>query len=81
MRVIRAEIVAHASEKGSRHSIYSIDCQPTGNRLATGGGDGMVKLWDMNALLSTPEKAEDSLLATLTNHTKSGKSYNFLLFF
>jgi hypothetical protein len=38
MRIIKADIVAHFSEKGSRHSLYSIDFQPNGYRLATGGG-------------------------------------------
>ena len=38
MRLIKAEVVAHADSKGNRFGIYSMDIQPNSNRLATGGG-------------------------------------------
>ncbi len=38
MRIIKADIVSHLSEKSSKHSIYSLDFQPNGYHLATAGG-------------------------------------------
>ncbi len=40
MRIIKSEIIGHFSsdKKLQRNAIYSIDFQPGGNRLATGGG-------------------------------------------
>jgi hypothetical protein len=42
MNIIKSEIVGHFGAKDSRISIYSIDCQPFGSRLATGGGGTLV---------------------------------------
>jgi hypothetical protein len=38
MRIIKADVVGHIDEKGIRHAVYSLDFQPGGRRLATGGG-------------------------------------------
>jgi hypothetical protein len=38
MKIIKPDIVGHLGSKSIRHSIYSVDFQPNGNRLATGGG-------------------------------------------
>ncbi len=38
MRIIQPDYVGHFGSKGTRHSIYSLDFQPLGNRLATGAG-------------------------------------------
>lgn len=38
MKIIKPDIVGHLGSKNIRHSIYSVDFQPNGNRLATGGG-------------------------------------------
>ena len=53
MRLIKAESIGHFDAKKTRHAIYSIDFQPNGNRLATGGHDCTVKLWNTDALLQT----------------------------
>ncbi|KAM1005847.1 hypothetical protein ACFX14_002761 [Malus domestica] len=63
------------SEKPSwiRHEgmqIFSIDVQPGGLRLATGGGDHKVRVWNMKSLgrdLDNEESAQ-RLLATLRDH-------------
>lgn len=58
--------------------VYSLDFQPNSYRLATAGGDSCVKIWDTNLLLNKSQAKisdeslqSDSLLATLTTHTKS----------
>jgi protein HIRA/HIR1 len=76
LRVIKAEALGHFSvdAKNKRHAIYSIDFQPGGPRLATGGHDSAVKLWNVEAFLNPGQGGAgtgDSLLATLSNHTKS----------
>ena len=38
MKVIKPDGCCHLGAKGVRYAIYSIDFQPNGNRLATGGG-------------------------------------------
>ena len=64
------------------HSIYSMDFQPHSYRLATAGGDCKVKIWNTELFLAKKEIRDDdekvkadmkenSLLATLCNHTKS----------
>ncbi|EXB74962.1 Protein HIRA [Morus notabilis] len=50
--------------------IFSIDVQPGGLRLATGGGDHKVRIWNMKSLgreLDTEETTQ-RLLATLRDH-------------
>jgi WD40 repeat protein len=34
--------------------IYSVDVHPNGEKFATGGGDGKVRIWNANALFSQP---------------------------
>lgn len=50
--------------------IFSIDVQPGGLRLATGGGDHKVRVWNMKSLGRDLENEESSqrLLATLRDH-------------
>ncbi|CAN6543766.1 unnamed protein product [Malus baccata var. baccata] len=51
--------------------IFSIDVQPGGLRLATGGGDHKVRVWNMKSLgrdLDNEESSAQRLLATLRDH-------------
>ena len=73
-KLIKVDSVGHFDpKKSSRHAIYSIDFQPFGGRLATAGGDCTVKLWNTEAIMSqqSKESVSDSLLATLSSHSKS----------
>jgi hypothetical protein len=38
MRIIKPDIFGHLDSKNNRHAIYSLDFQPLGIRLASGGG-------------------------------------------
>jgi WD40 repeat protein len=57
------------------YAVYSLDFQPNSFRLATAGGDCAIKIWNAELLLRkekvTDAMQDESLLATLTNHTKS----------
>jgi protein HIRA/HIR1 len=73
VRLSRIDSVGHFdAKKTTRHSIYSIDFQPNGGRLATAGGDCTVKLWNTEYLLSDQSQSmSDSLLATLSTHSRN----------
>ena len=84
VKVIRIDSVGHFDpNKSLRHAIYSLDFQPSGNRLATAGADCTVRIWDLSIILlqsltneSTVTEGKDetgsnSLLATLSTHAKS----------
>lgn len=74
VKLIKVDSVGHFDPKKSlRHAIYSIDFQPFGGRLATAGGDCTVKLWNTESIVSQQSKelVSDSLLATLSTHSKS----------
>jgi protein HIRA/HIR1 len=73
VRLSRVDSVGHFdAKKTTRHSIYSIDFQPNGGRLATAGGDCTVKLWNTEYLLSDQSQSmSDSLLATLSTHSRN----------
>ena len=74
VKLIKVDSVGHFDgKKSSRHAIYSIDFQPFGGRLATAGGDCTVKLWNTECIVSqqSKESVSDSLLATLSTHSKS----------
>ena len=44
----------------SETAIYSIDAQPNGYRLLTGGGDNTVKIWNMLPILSVKHELNDN---------------------
>eukprot|EP01031_Cornospumella_fuschlensis_P040757 gene40757-49704_t len=73
MRLIHPSVIGHFDAKGGRQAIYSLDLQPNSKRLATGGGDCHVRLWDMDLILADPppENLQDCLLASLTTHENS----------
>ncbi len=79
VKIIKPDIVSHFDKKDCRHSIYSLDIQPTSQgsqiygKLATAGGDFSVKIWDLNVIFSSADedKLKDSILCTLEVHTKA----------
>jgi protein HIRA/HIR1 len=72
IKIIRPDIVSHCDPgKKSRLAIYSIDFQYGGWRVATGGGDTTVKVWDAYSMVSSTDASDEFLLATLSNHSKS----------
>lgn len=75
VEICKVEAIGHFDSKHSRHSIYSVDIQPTKSagvtqplRLATAGGDGSVKIWDVSKI---EVDVQGILLASLETHTKS----------
>ena len=70
VRLSRVDSVGHFdAKKTTRHSIYSIDFQPFGGRLATAGGDSTVKLWNTEYLPSDPDAKNRPSLDHLTTLT------------
>ncbi len=53
MRIIKATNVGHVDAKGTRHAVYSCDIQVKSKRLATGGGDCTVKIWQTDEIIAT----------------------------
>ena len=43
VRVTKPLVVGHFDKK-TRHAIYSVDIQPGGTRLATGGGGELIRV-------------------------------------
>ena len=59
------------------HPIYSLDVHPEGNRLATAGYDGKIKLWALKPIrIEDVEKdaSAPKLLCALTGHTRAPTS-------
>jgi hypothetical protein len=42
MRIIQSDVIGHFAKKGKRHSVYSVDFQPNGNRVATAGAGKLI---------------------------------------
>lgn len=58
--------------------IFSIDICPYGNHFATGGEDGLIKIWNMkHALLDEKDSATTSLVAEINVHEKGVSSVRF----
>ncbi|KLT43237.1 WD40 repeat-like protein [Cutaneotrichosporon oleaginosum] len=73
MKVIKPAWVEHSTgDKQTRSPIYSISVHPDGTRLATGGQDNKVKIWNTLPILD-PAAAENELnhklLCTMSAHT------------
>ncbi|KAI9323328.1 WD40-repeat-containing domain protein [Dichotomocladium elegans] len=72
MIIFKPEWIRHAErEKGVKMCIYSIHVHPDGKRLATGGLDAAIRIWNTKPILD--EAAENDpqchkLLCTLTRH-------------
>lgn len=45
LKIIKNDVISHSDNKRDQVSIYSIDFQKNGNRLATGGGGKLFSLF------------------------------------
>ncbi|KAJ3413687.1 HIR complex subunit [Chytridiales sp. JEL 0842] len=71
MYILLPDWIAHVGEKDRKLPIYSIHVQPIKNgRIATGGQDGKVKLWNQKPILDPDsESSQPKLLSTLALHS------------
>jgi len=72
VNVIKPSFVSHEDEKARPLSILSTDVSPDGSRLATGGLDQKIKIWNTAPILHEDEEKEPGtkkLLSTLGAHT------------
>ncbi|WVQ81686.1 hypothetical protein IAT38_003811 [Cryptococcus sp. DSM 104549] len=73
MRVTKPSWVEHTGgEKKNKCPIYSISVHPDGTRLATGGLDHKVKIWNTVPILDEAAEKNESdhkLLCTMSSHT------------
>ncbi|KAJ3030501.1 UNVERIFIED_CONTAM: HIR complex subunit [Siphonaria sp. JEL0065] len=72
MYILQPDWISHPGEKGKRQPIYAVHAQPNGERLATGGQDCRVRIWNTLPILSEAAEADTAvprLLATLALHT------------
>ncbi|KAJ3331686.1 HIR complex subunit [Blyttiomyces sp. JEL0837] len=70
--ILSPDWITHLGDKGRKTPIYSIHVQPIPEgRLATGGQDGKVKLWNVKPILdnAVEQTEEPRLLATLSSHS------------
>ncbi|OZJ03631.1 hypothetical protein BZG36_03720 [Bifiguratus adelaidae] len=72
MLIRKPDWVVHQTDKASKRScIYSIHVHPDGSRIATGGLDTRVRIWNVEPILD-PSRAEDDnchkLLCTMSIH-------------
>ncbi|KAJ2738870.1 HIR complex subunit [Coemansia sp. Cherry 401B] len=66
MRISKPAWLHHDADKKTATAIFSVDFHPDGQRLATGGMDGKVRLWRTDALRGG---SDEPRLATLAAHT------------
>lgn len=71
MKLIRPNWLGHFNENDVRQPVYSLDASRDGARLASGGLDGKVRVWSLDACVSTAQGAESGLRATMPAHNGS----------
>ncbi|KAK5722406.1 HIR complex subunit [Elasticomyces elasticus] len=78
MRFTKPTWLAHCGEKRDAE-VYSCDVSPDGTRLATGAGDGHVRIWSTDAILnsSNPSYTQPKQLASLSYHSGTVHSVRF----
>lgn len=70
MRLVRPGWLRHLDDTLHSFEIYSLDVDPSGTRMATGGLDGKARIWPVSAtaLAGTDEEPEDPQLFALASH-------------
>lgn len=59
-------------DKNRRQCIFSSDIDQEGTRLATGGMDGVIRIWRVSGLFETTESQQgNKLLASMSRHNGS----------
>ncbi|KAK3671158.1 HIR complex subunit [Recurvomyces mirabilis] len=78
MRFTKPLWLTHGGEKRDA-DIYSCHVSPDGSRLATGAGDGHVRIWSTDAILnaSNPAYTKPKQLASLSYHSGTVHSVRF----
>lgn len=61
--------IEHANESGKRHRIFTLHASPDGTRLATGGMDSSIKVWDVVGLDDQENVRSDRLVSTVQYST------------
>ncbi len=57
-----------------RSAIYAVDIASSGNRIATGGGDGKVRIWNIGALFATSKVENvDAVAENTMDEAKDGQ--------
>lgn len=72
VNVIKPSFVSHEDDKSRPLSILSAEVSPDGSRLATGGLDQKIKIWNTAPILDENEEKNPEtkrLLSTLGAHT------------
>lgn len=70
MRLVRPGWLRHLDDTLHSFEIYSLDVDPSGARMVTGGLDGKARIWPVNAtaLAGTDNEPENPLLFALASH-------------
>lgn len=78
MRMVKPAWLVHQGEKKD-HEIYSCHVSPDGQRLATGAGDGYVRIWSTEAIynITDPKYDKPKQLASMSYHSGTIHSVRF----
>lgn len=83
VNVIKPSFISHEDEKSRPLSILSTDISFDNKRLATGGLDQKIKIWNTDPILDEDLEKDGNtkkLLSTLSAHTGKKESSSILTF-
>ncbi|KAF9087927.1 HIR complex subunit [Mortierella sp. GBA35] len=77
MHIYKPDWVCHVDEKGKRQPIYAVHVHPDGTRLATGGQDGKIKIWNMKTLAdpNIDDTEASKHLCTMSSESWGGATF------